>query len=102
VNAAYVKCRYAINTSGWTPIAAAIDANYFGLKNADGSAVLLRTDMNDVQTEDTLPAFAQEGVAAGPNLQFISGGAARFPQGSTVIWVKATVGVGPVIVTWVL
>jgi hypothetical protein len=102
VNAAYVKSRYAITTADWTAIVAPIDANYFGLKNLDGSALLLRTDKDDAGTEDTLAAFAQEGVAAGPNLRFNTGGAARFPQGSTVLWVKATVGIGPVIVTWVL
>lgn len=102
MNAYYVKSRFAITTADWTAIVAPIDANYFGLKNADGSALLLRTDMNDALTEDTLPAWGQEGVTSGPNLSFISRGVPRFPQGSTVLFVKATAGVGPVIVTWVL
>jgi hypothetical protein len=102
VNVVYVKSRYPITTTDWTAIVAPIDANYFGLKNADGSALTLRTDKNDDQTEDTLSAGSQELVTAGINLRYLTGGSARFPQGSTAIWVKATTGVGPVIVTWVL
>jgi hypothetical protein len=102
VNAAYVKCRYPITVADWTAIVAPDDFNFFGLKNSDGSALLLRTDENDDQTEDTLPAFGQEGVTSGINLTYISGGLARFPKGSTALYVRATTGVGPVIVTWVL
>jgi hypothetical protein len=102
VNAAYVKSRYAITTADWTAIAPPSDANYFGLKNADGSALILRTDKDDDQTEDTLSASGQEGVTAGINFQYLTGGRARFPAGMTALWVKATAGVGPVIVTWVL
>jgi hypothetical protein len=102
VNAAYVKSRYAITTTDWTPITAPINANYFGLKNSDGSALTLRTDKNDAQTEDTLPAWAMEAVTSGINLPYLTGGAPRFPTGATAVWVKATAGVGPVIVTWVL
>jgi hypothetical protein len=102
VNAAYVKSRFAITIADWTAIVSPVDANYFGLKNSDGSALTLRTDKNDAGTEDTLAAFGQEGVTSGPNLGFLSGGLPRFPQGTTALWVKATAGVGPVIVTWVL
>ncbi len=102
MNAYYVKSHFAITTTDWTAIVAPVDANYFALKNADGSALLLRTDMTDAQTEDTLSTGGQETVTSGPNLSFISQGTTRFPHGSTVIWVKATAGVGPVIVTWVL
>jgi hypothetical protein len=102
VNVAYVKKRYAITTTDWTPIVVPIDCNYFGLKNSDGSALILRTDMNDAGTEDALSPGGQETVTSGPSLGFLSGGSARFPQGATALWVKATAGVGPVIVTWVL
>jgi hypothetical protein len=102
VNAAYVKARYPITAEDWTAIIPAHDANYFGLKNADGSALILRTDKDDDQTEDTLTSSEQELVTAGINLTYLSGGAPRFPAGSTAVWVKATTGVGPVIVTWVL
>ncbi len=102
MNAYYVKSRFAITTTDWTAITAPVDANYFALKNADGSALLLRSDMNDSQTEDTLAAGGQETVTSGPNLSFISQGRPRFSSGSTVLWVKATAGTGPVIVTWVL
>ena len=96
----YVKQRVAISTADWTPIVAPIVCNYFGCKNLDGSALLLRTDVNDDQTEDTLPANAQEGVIATVVASMV--GAPRFQEGEPVFWVKATVGVGPVIVTWVL
>jgi hypothetical protein len=102
VNAAYIKSRFAITTTDWTAIVAPIDCNYFALKNADGSALILRTDMNDAGTEDTLAPGGQETVTSGPNLGFLSGGEARFPKGATALWVKAAAGVGPVIVTWVL
>jgi hypothetical protein len=99
VNPFYVKSRFDIDTTDWTAIVTPIDCNYFGLKNSDGSALILRTDMNDPETEDTLGIGEQEGVLAQANVQWR---VARFLKGSTVLWVKATAGVGPVIVTWVL
>jgi len=101
--AGYVKSRTPINAETFTPILAPISCSYFALKNADGSAVTLRTDPSDANTEDTLSANGQESVTVGPAPDFIPGGPskARFQSGSTVIWVKATQGVGPMIGTWV-
>lgn len=100
---AYCKSRTPINTETWTPILAPMACSYFALKNADGSAVWLRTDKNDAGTEDTLPANGQETIAAAaPPDSLIAGpGKPRFQAGATVVWVKATAGVGPMVGTWV-
>ena len=92
----YAKKRVAINTVTWTPIVAPINSSHFDLKNLDGTALLLRTDVNDPESEDELPPGFQEIVNAVPTMRI-----PRWGINQTVLWVKAVSGVGPVMVTWV-
>ena len=95
---AYAKTRVCVSMSDWTPIKAPIPCNYFSLKNLEGSELLLRTDSNDPNTEDVLEKNEVETVTS--TTKHV-GEFFRFAQEEIVLWVKATSGQGPVVVTWV-
>ncbi len=96
---AYCKTRVIVDTTGWTPIVAPINCNYFGLRNLEGSELLIRTNPDEQNTEDVLESKEFELVTAPTKLV---GEFSRFHQGETILWVKATSGSGPVVATWVL
>ncbi len=94
----YAKTRVTVNTTDWTAIVAPISCNYFGLRNLEGSEVLIRTTRDDPNTEDVLEAKEFELVTSTTKY---TGEFCRFHQDEVVLWVKATSGVGPVVATWV-
>jgi hypothetical protein len=58
----FAKSSIPINDAEWTPVRAAINCNYFGLKNADSAGLAMRTSRDDALTEDS-QAFAN-GICA--------------------------------------
>jgi hypothetical protein len=98
----YVKKRFAIDSTSWTPIIAPVDCDMFWMKNIGaGTVTYLRTDPLDVMTEDHLETGYQESctqvhVAKGP-----SESAWRFPAGGVILYAQADTGTGPLVVTFV-
>lgn len=99
------KDRIAIDADDWTPVAPDFDADYFAFR-CDTSAVVYRSDKDDPDTEDTLPATVQDGVtgaAAGPHgRNWPNVNRSRFPAGEDAVFVKSVQPTATLVVTWVL
>ncbi len=81
----------SINATGWTPVTAPFDCSSIAIKNTCVNAVRMRTDANDVSTQDLL-------VAGGEQMFAVPFHRYRFLAGSQPVWLQATAGSGPVIV----
>jgi hypothetical protein len=98
------KRRVAIASNDWTPVVAPHHFDYVALR-CDDSPVVYRTDKDDPNTEDEMPAGVQDGVtgaASGPHFRWSEVNRSRFPEGYIVCWVKSTQPTAELIVTWVL
>lgn len=87
----YVKLKVLINDATWTPISSTSLASTAIVKNAGSVPVLIRTDVDDENTEDSLLPWVQEVVALRT---------ARFQPGVPFLYAKVPAGAGgPLIVT---
>ncbi|MSV35462.1 MAG: hypothetical protein EXQ47_07670 [Bryobacterales bacterium] len=84
----------SIDPVSWTPVTVAFDCNSLSVKNTDpANPVKFRTNVASAATEDTLGPGAEQALAI-PFHRY------RFTAGAQPLWLKATVGTGPVIVTF--
>lgn len=83
----------AIDAVTWTPIVSPRGYDSCVLKCA--VAILIRTDANDVDTEDTVAATVQEAIV-GP-VRHNRGEPPRFPGGQVILYVQSTDGVQSVV-----
>jgi len=98
VSCAYAKRRHIAAPNAWTAVLAPIDANFVNFRNAgaaDGnaahaSAIVMRSEEDDQETEDTLAAGAQESLTV-PFGLFAPGGlrSSRFTRGDCVLYVQS-------------
>jgi hypothetical protein len=98
------KARVAVNASEWTPLVAPDDYDFLALR-CDTSALIYRTDKDDPDTEDQMPAAVQDGVTGantGPHLNWAHNNRSRFRKGVTVCYVKSAQATATVIITWIL
>lgn len=100
----FIKSRLTVSETDWTPVVAPADMDYFAVR-CDAVSLLVRTDVADANTEDTIPATIQDGVMGSNSGHWVLNTAkyARFLQGETVCSIKRATGSGSVtvIVTWV-
>jgi len=98
----YLKKRFPIDATNWTPIIAPYDCDMFWLKNIGaGSVTLLRTDKDDSATEDTLQTGYQESCTAIHLAKGPTESAWRFPKDAVILYAKADSGTGPLVVTFI-
>lgn len=100
-NEPYGKWRLALDPESWTRVIVAFDCNSVGIKNPTLFNFLLRTDVEDPSTEDTIYPGAQEGISASMetrNTYPLT--TPRFRQGSTICFLKPVSGAGPAVITF--
>ena len=101
----WVKARLTVNEEDWTPVVPPSDMDYVALR-CDEAAIKIRTDPDDADTEDTLAAGVQDGVASGNASNYVGHEHARWRvtnSGSDVAcYIQSTDGEQTVVVTWVL
>jgi hypothetical protein len=98
------KARVVVNSSNWTPIVAPDDYDFMALR-CDTSALVYRTDQDDPDTEDEMPAAVQDGVTGantGPHLNWAHNNRSRFRKGTPVCYVKSSQITATVVITWIL
>lgn len=76
----YKILKFALPADQWTPIVSPIFCSSWGLRNASGGTVLLRSDQNDANTEDTLGDGVWE--------LCVSQTEEKFYKGSTILYAK--------------
>lgn len=92
--------KFAITTTEYTGIVAPIDCDYFLIiGNVDGTAMIRSSDGTDANSYQ-IPAGGWYSMLAPPTT--FLGSAPRYRSGYTVTYIKATTGVGPVAVEFVL
>jgi hypothetical protein len=100
----WVKQRVAVTNSDWTPITPAHPREYFAMR-CDSSAIILRTDKDDPDTEDAFGQYAEESVMGSGiavwDSEYGTAKSFRFPAGVPVCWVKSVEATATVVVTWV-
>jgi len=77
---AYKILKFALPADQWTPIVSPIFCSSWGLRNTSGGTVLLRSDQNDANTEDTLNSGDWE--------LCVSQTEEKFFKGSTLLYAK--------------
>jgi hypothetical protein len=81
----------SINADGWTPVVVPFDCSSIAIKNNCSSAVKMRTNANDVLTQDMLAAGCEQMFAV-PFHRY------RFLAGAQPLWLQASAGTGPMVV----
>jgi hypothetical protein len=76
----YKILKFDLPADQWTPIVSPIFCSSWGLRNASGGIVLLRTDQNDANTEDTLDGGSWE--------LCVSQTEEKFYKGSTLLYAR--------------
>lgn len=103
----FVKARLMVNEEDWTPVVPPSDMDYLAIRCED-SAIKIRTDPDDANTEDTIPAGIQDGVASSNTSNYVGHEHARWRvtnSGADVAcYLQSPEGAGEqtVIITWVL
>lgn len=97
---------FSIDGNAWYPIVTSIACNYWSVRAAADCHV--RTVSTDANTEDDLPAGAEDGVTAPPIVpatpltQSSLPAIPRFPAGTAVVYIKSQVGPQVVVARFVL
>jgi hypothetical protein len=85
---------FALSTTSYTAIIAPIACNYWWIQNSDGSSMLRSSDGTDA-TSYQVSGFAMVAPVRPPQ-------GPRYQPGDIVTYLKATTGVGPAIVEFIL
>ena len=104
----FVKARLTVNESDWTPVVPPSDMDYLAIR-CEASAIKIRTDPDDANTEDEIPAGIQDGVASSNTSNYVGHEHARWRRRSAedvdvACYLQSPAGQGEqtVILTWVL
>jgi hypothetical protein len=92
----YVIRQVTINAVSTTDIDPPIPCNKILMKNSDGTDFLVYSDKNNALSGETVSGASQKQVGG----DAFVGGSKRFHPGKPPVSVKATTGVGPLIVEY--
>lgn len=101
------KQRVELTSTDWVAVAPPYSFDYVSFR-CDTSAVVYRTNVDDADSEDTLPSTITDGIvgsgAAGtiPPISRFMEDRSRFPVGQTVFYAKSVKPTATLLVTWVL
>ncbi len=96
----YRKLKIALDNVSWVAVTAPFACNGIFLRNTGANAVLLRTDQNDPNTEDSIDVGLSEVIQhITPDVFLGQQSRQRFAAGSVVCYLKAAAGTSTVIQT---